>query len=150
MPIATVKQIKDELMPYDFASFGFTTDAVYEKFISERLNWAADEMLEAVGIGSYVATDNKVVRAEIYWTCYLILSREEKDADEGFQIGDFILYPPRVPKRLPSEKYWERVLGLISSYQTPVIGGGKIVALEDESDDDTVSYPPSQMFLRQA
>ena len=148
MALASVPKIKREL-GYTFRQLGFDTDGEFEEFIGERLALVASKVLGIVGATNYVSTELDVLWAEVYWTCAVILAREEKDIDEGFQLGDFILYPPRLEKRKASDVYREKAEGLLAKYHTHENGGGRIVALEPEEDtDDLAVYPADQMWLR--
>lgn len=146
MSLTTVDDVIEEL-DYTYDALGFADQAAYEVFVEKRLNWASYRIADMIGI-NYDAVNEDVVWAEIFWACSIVLARDEKDLDEGFQIGDFILYPPRIEKRPASKNYWDRAQGLLAKYLSPVDGGGKIVALEPEEDTDTTVYPVDQVWLR--
>lgn len=149
MAVTTVEDIIEEL-DYKYDELGFEDHQSYEDFVDKRLEWISSRVENLIGSASYVDTDQDVVMGELFWTCDVILARTERDTDEGFQIGDFTLFPPRIAKRRASERYFDRAMGLLNKYCSYPAGAGKIAVLENTEESElTIEDIPSVLYFRE-
>ena len=148
MAVTTVEDIIEELN-YEYDELGFEDHQSYEDFVEKRLEWVATRVENMISSANYVDTDQDVVMGELFWACDVIMARAERDADEGFMIGDFTLFPPRIAKRYTSERYFSRAMGLLNKYCSIPPGAGRIKVLENTEDTEiTIEDMPDVLYFR--